>query len=156
MTMPKTACQNSIRIKFGDCSKNAILGSRTHISFFFSFLQDFSSPHLKQHFPRSDFDETSQTCSPHHSSGSFSRFLDFQNIFQKLWSFLFIFFTIRFNTVKKKSYPILKSIRLGKRSPLITPSCLKRDQIKNNGAPLCVKPSDRESGCHPSLLAKRR
>ena len=26
MTMSKTACQNSIWIKFGDCSKNAILG----------------------------------------------------------------------------------------------------------------------------------
>ena len=51
---------------------------------------------------------------------------------------------------------ILKSLRLGKRSPLITPLCLKRDQIKNNGAPLIVKPSDRESGRHPSLLAKRR
>ena len=35
--------------------------------------------------------------------------------------------------------PILKSLRLGKRSPLITPSCLKREQIKNN-APLFVKP----------------
>ena len=51
---------------------------------------------------------------------------------------------------------ILKSLRLGKRSPLITPSCLKRDQITNNGAPLFVKPSDRESGRHPSLLTKRR
>ena len=36
-------------------------------------------------------------------------------------------------------------IRLGKRSPLIIPLCLKRDQIKHNGAPLFVKPSDRLS-----------
>ena len=41
MAMSKTACQNSIWIKFGDCSKNAILGSRTHFSFFFLLLKRF-------------------------------------------------------------------------------------------------------------------
>ena len=33
---------------------------------------------------------------------------------------------------------ILKSLRLGKRSPLITPTCLKRDQIKKKCTPLPV------------------
>ena len=36
---------------------------------------------------------------------------------------------------KTKKLPILKSLRLGKRSPLITPSCLKRDQIKRKRHP---------------------
>jgi len=49
MTMSKTACQNSIWIKFGDCSKNAILGCRTHIFSFF-FLRDFF-PRIFNTFP---------------------------------------------------------------------------------------------------------
>ena len=49
MTMSKTECQNSIWIKFGDCSKNAILGSRTHFFFFFS-LRDFF-PRILNTFP---------------------------------------------------------------------------------------------------------
>ena len=83
MTMSKTACQNSIWIKFGDCSKNAILGSRTHFFSFF-FLRDFSSPDFK-HLSHAPISMKLRKRVLHIiPQGPFSRFLDFQNIFQKL------------------------------------------------------------------------
>ena len=85
MTMSKTACQNSIWIKSGDCSKNVILGSRTH---FFFFLLDFSSPDFK-HLSHSPISMKLRKRVLHIvPQGIFSRFLDFPNIFRKTLVFL--------------------------------------------------------------------
>ena len=93
MTISKTACQNSIWIKFGDGLKNAILGSRTHFFFFFFsssffFLRDFSSPDFK-HLSHTPISMKLRKRVLHIiPQGHFSRFLDFQNIFRKTLVFL--------------------------------------------------------------------
>ena len=86
-TMLKTACRNSNFLRFYDFVKIAKFACRTSICFF-SFSRHFHSPPFLTHFPCSDFNEISHTCSLHNYAGGIPRIFNFKNYFSKNLRFL--------------------------------------------------------------------